>query len=395
MPKSHRADRSRRPQEKRAAGPLKIAFFCWESIYSERIGGLSPGATYLAEVLARDNEVHFFTRGGADRTIKGVQYHYVQPFAGNIVDYSRDMCEKMVQRFKEFDSPPFDILHFHDWHVVDALHRLRDRNTVMTFHSTEYGRAGNRIGDWWEAREISGKEWYGAFVVKQLTAVSHTLKNEIMWLYNVPYEKVEVISNGIFPEVYEAVIDPGEVKRSYGIHPYAPLVFFVGRMEYQKGPDLLAAAVPLVLRQRWDVQFIMAGQGSMKYELQARCNGMPVRFAGYIPDSEYIRLLNACDTIVVPSRNEPFGLVPLEAWSARKCPVVSDVGGLAENVANFRDGVKVYLDPASIAWGISYVLSDPSRAAAFGRNGRRKVEKQFLWNLVAGKMMEIYRKVKT
>ena len=104
-------------------GPLKIAFFCWESIYSERIGGLSPGATYLAEVLARDNEVHFFTRGGEDRTIKGVQYHYVQPVAGNIVDYSRDMSEQMVARFKELDTPPFDILHFHDWHVVDALHR--------------------------------------------------------------------------------------------------------------------------------------------------------------------------------------------------------------------------------------------------------------------------------
>jgi hypothetical protein len=49
-------------------GSFKIAFFCWESIYSERIGGLSPGATYLAEVLARKNEVHFFTRGGEDRT---------------------------------------------------------------------------------------------------------------------------------------------------------------------------------------------------------------------------------------------------------------------------------------------------------------------------------------
>jgi glycogen(starch) synthase len=55
--------------------------------------------------------------------------------------------------------------------------------------------------------------------------------------------------------------------------------------------------------------------------------------------------------------------------------------------------VKVYLDPASIAWGINYVLCDPSRSAAFGRNGRRKVEKQFLWNLVAGKMMDEYRKV--
>jgi glycogen synthase len=376
-------------------GSLKIAFFCWESIYSERIGGLSPGATYLAEVLARKNEVHFFTRGGEDRTIKGVHYHYVRPHAANIVDYSRDMSDLMVARFREYDNPPFDVLHFHDWHVIDAMHALSDRNTVMTFHSTEYGRAGNRIGDWWEAKEIAGKEWYGAYIAKRLTAVSHTLKSEVMWLYNAPFEKVDVVPNGIFPEVYEAIIDPGEVKRSYGIHPFAPLVLFVGRMEYQKGPDLLVDALPQVLQQRWDAQFILAGQGTMKHELQARCAGLPVQFPGYITDSEYVRLLNACEAIVIPSRNEPFGLVPLEAWSARKCPVVADVGGLSENVSNFKDGVKVYLDPASIAWGINYVLSDPSRSAAFGRNGRRKIEKQFLWNLVAGKMMEVYRKVIT
>ncbi|HMK48317.1 MAG TPA: glycosyltransferase family 4 protein [Methanocella sp.] len=373
--------------------PVKIAFFCWESIYSERIGGLSPGATYLAETLARDNEVHFFTRGGGDRIIKGVKYHYVQPYADNIVDYARNMSDLMVGRFREYDSPEFDILHFHDWHVIDALHQLKDRNTVFTFHSTEYGRAGNRIGEWWEAREISGKEWYGALIAKQITAVSHTLKNEIMWLYNVPYEKVSVVSNGIFPEVYEAVIDPGKVKEAYGIHPYAPLVFFVGRMEYQKGPDLLVKAVPLVLNNRWDARFIMAGQGTMKYELQQASSGMPVQFPGYIPDSEYVRLLNAADAVVIPSRNEPFGLVLLEAWSARRCPVVADVGGLSENVNNFADGVKVYLDPASIAWGINYVLGDPARAGAYGRNGRRKVERHFLWSVVARRIMDVYRQV--
>jgi glycosyltransferase involved in cell wall biosynthesis len=303
------------------------------------------------------------------------------------------MSDLMVQRFREFDSPPFDVLHFHDWHVTEALHQLQDRTTVFTFHSTEYGRAGNRIGEWWEAREISGKEWYAALTAKQITAVSHVLKNEIMWLYNVPYEKVEVVSNGIYPEVYEAVIDPGQVKEAYGIHPYAPLVLFVGRMEYQKGPDLLARAIPLVLQSRWDTKFIMAGQGTMKHDLQQMMANLPVQFPGYIQDSEYVRLLNACDVVVISSRNEPFGLVLLEAWSARKCPVVSDVGGLSENVTNFIDGVKVYLDPVSIAWGINYVLSDPSRAAAYGRNGRKKVERQFLWSVVAVKMLDVYRKV--
>ncbi|MFA6673344.1 MAG: glycogen/starch synthase, partial [Methanoculleus sp.] len=42
---------------------LKIAFFCWESLYAERVGGLANAATNLAETLARHHEVHFFTRG--------------------------------------------------------------------------------------------------------------------------------------------------------------------------------------------------------------------------------------------------------------------------------------------------------------------------------------------
>ncbi|RLI85485.1 MAG: glycosyltransferase family 1 protein, partial [Archaeoglobales archaeon] len=68
---------------------LKIAFFCWESLYSERVGGLARAATHLAETLARDHEVHFFTRGEKDREINGVCYHYCRPFGENIVEYCR------------------------------------------------------------------------------------------------------------------------------------------------------------------------------------------------------------------------------------------------------------------------------------------------------------------
>ena len=301
------------------------------------------------------------------------------------------MSDRMVARFRELDNPEFDVLHFHDWHVVDAMHALTDRNTVMTFHSTEYGRAGNRIGDWWEAKDIMGKEWYGAYIAKRVTAVSHALKDEIMWLYDVPFDKVDVVPNGISPGVYEAAIDPCQVKKSYGIHPFSPLVLFVGRMEYQKGPDLFVDAIPQILLQHPGAQFVMAGAGTMQLGLQARCAGLPVQFPGYVTDYEYVRLLNACDVVVIPSRNEPFGLVLLEAWSVRKCPVVSDVGGLSENVSNFNDGVKVDPDPASIARGINYVLRDPSRAAALGRNGHSKAKLHFSWDRIANRMMSVYR----
>jgi len=61
-----------------------IAFFCWESMYAERVGGLACAATSLAETLAKQNTVHFFTRGSIpDQNIRGVEYHYCHPYGNN------------------------------------------------------------------------------------------------------------------------------------------------------------------------------------------------------------------------------------------------------------------------------------------------------------------------
>ena len=197
------------------------------------------------------------------------------------------------------------------------------------------------------------------------------------------------------PRQYHANIDPGEVKRSYGIHPYAPLILFIGRLVYQKGPDLFIEALRTVCRDRWDAKVIVAGDGGMKQYLQERARDLPVNFVGYIPDSEYIRLLNACDLVVIPSRNEPFGLVLLEAWSAEKPVVACDVGGLSENIDTFLNGIKVQTDPESLAWGISTLIGDPTNAQVLGRRGRAKVNRQFLWSPIANRMEGTYSQVCT
>ena len=374
---------------------LKVAFFCWESLYAERVGGLASAATNLAETLAKVHEVHYFTRGWIpDQQINGVSYHYCQPQGSNTVQYCEDMSNAMVEQFRQIDrKEKFDILHFHDWHPVQALHWLQDRDTLLTLHSTEYGRNGSRFGDWWEFREISGKEWYGGLVAKKLTAVSTVMKNEIMHLYNVPDWKCDVVPNGIVPRQYRAYLDAGEVKRAYGIHPFAPLILFIGRLVYQKGPDLFIEALRRVCQHRWDARVIVAGDGGMRQYLQERARDLPVNFVGYIPDSEYIRLLNACDLVVIPSRNEPFGLVLLEAWSAEKPVVASDVGGLSENIDSFVNGIKVQPEPGSLAWGISTMIDDPVNAQVQGKRGRAKVDRQFLWDTIAHRMANTYSQV--
>ena len=106
---------------------LNVAFFCWESLYAERVGGLASAATRLAEALAKNHNVHFFTRGWMqDQEINGVWYHYCQPQGNNTVQYCENMSNQMVDQFQQSDpQEKFDILHFHDWHPIPALHRLR------------------------------------------------------------------------------------------------------------------------------------------------------------------------------------------------------------------------------------------------------------------------------
>jgi glycosyltransferase involved in cell wall biosynthesis len=299
---------------------------------------------------------------------------------------------KLLKKFNESDTPPFDIIHFHDWHCIDALEELRDRTTVMSYHSTEYGRNGGNFGDWPEFRAISAKEWRGGHLAGHVITVSKHTKTEVMWLYGIAERNITVIPNGIYPEQYCFPLDPGTVKKRYGIHPLAPLVFFIGRLVYQKGPDLLVDAIPRILNRRWDVQFIIAGKGDMRHELEERCRTLPVRFTGYISDEEYLQLLNACDLVVIPSRNEPFGLVLTEAWSAGRCVVATDVGGLSENIDNFVDGIKVPVRADSLAWAVSYIIEDPIRIRAMGQAGKRKVLSRFNWNEIGGLMEQVYTK---
>ena len=96
---------------------------------------------------------------------------------------------------------------------------------------------------------------------------------------------------------------------------------------------------------------------------------------------------------MIPSRNEPFGLVLLEAWSAKKPVVVSNVGGLGENVDSFMNGIKVDPDPNSLAWGISTLINNPSQAEVLGIRGRGKVDRVFQWSPIANRMTDAYARV--
>jgi glycosyltransferase involved in cell wall biosynthesis len=376
----------------------------WESLHSIPVGGVGVHVTELAAALERKgNELHVFTRMGQGQPeyerIDGVHYHRC-PFQlnGNFVDEVNNMCGSFVHHlFRTEDLiGAFDVVHAHDWLAANAMiwsKQQRGRKGVFTIHSTEYGRCGNNFGGAQSVRiraqERAGTEW-----ADRVIAVSNALKHEVEWMYNAPDWKVAVVGNGVDVRRFDVSVDPGEVKLSYGIGPMDPTVLFSGRMVYQKGPDLLVEAIPHILKYYPGAKFLFAGDGEMRPAVERRAQALGVahatRFIGFQKDGALTRLYKACDVLCVPSRNEPFGIVLLEAWSAGKPVVSTRNGGPNEFVWHEVNGLKVHANPNSIAWGIGTLFTNFEWARWMGRNGRIAAEEAFSWDAVAGKVAAVY-----
>jgi glycosyltransferase involved in cell wall biosynthesis len=383
---------------------MKIAMLSWESLHSIAVGGVAAHVTELAAALQRrGHEVHVYTRMGPGQAhydcIYGVHYHRC-PFAWkrDFVDEASEMCRSFVHHVSETENHfgPFDIIHAHDWLAANAMiwiQQGRGRRAVFTIHSTEYGRCGNCFYNGRSAR-IRFEERAAAYWADRIIAVSHSLKKEIMWMYEAPDWKISVLYNGVNPRLFEGWLDPGTVKARHHIGPMDPTVLFSGRMVQQKGPDLLVEAIPAILRYYPAAKFIFVGDGELRLQVEHRAHQLGVahatRFMGFRNGHQLIDLYKSCDVVCVPSRNEPFGIVVLEAWSAGKPVIASKNGGPDEYVWHEVNGLKIYPNPDSVAWGIGTLFTNFEWARWMGRNGRVAVEKAFTWDHVAESVSHVY-----
>ena len=386
---------------------MRIAMFSSESLHSIAAGGLGVHVTELAAGLERRrHEVHVISpRADGQRRydrIDGVHYHRVdQEMRDGLVDRMDSMCRAMTDRFREVTSMigKFDLAHAHDWSTVNAMRNIKGgfgTPSVLTMHSTEYGRAGNVLHDGF-ARSIRDREAAGCHEATVVIAVSRFLAEELSGLYRVASSKINVVHNGVSFRAYDGFIDPGKVKARWGIAPMAPTVLSIGRMTPQKGLDMLIEAVPMVLASFPEARFVIVGQGPEKSHLTRLAHQVgasrSIVFAGSPPRLECVALTRACDIVAVPSRNEPFGIVVLEAWAAGKPVVATVAGGPREFVWDRVNGLLVNADPRGLAHGIGTLLADHDRCREFGVNGRRAVEGMFHWDNVAAFTENVYQSV--
>jgi glycosyltransferase involved in cell wall biosynthesis len=154
---------------------------------------------------------------------------------------------------------------------------------------------------------------------------------------------------------------------------------------------MLVEAIPKVAKKFKDIVFIFAGDGNLRAKCIEKARKLGVaekcRFLGYVTEHEKEDLLNACDMVCVPSRNEPFGILVLEAWDACKPVVATEAVSI---INNFKDGLLAYVQPESLAWCINRLLDNPKEMKKLARAGNQRIEMEFNWNTIAKNTEAIY-----
>ncbi|MCC6556291.1 MAG: glycogen synthase GlgA [Polyangiaceae bacterium] len=361
--------------------------------------------------------------------------------------FSRAVVELVRQRARA--GSPFDVVHAHDWPSAMVPYLLREEKpasgtrSVLTIHNLAHQGLFPRaaladLGLGEEHFHPERLEFYGEvsflkggiIAADALTTVSTTYAREIQTpelgcrldgVLRTRADRLTGIVNGIDYAVWNPMTDPAIIARydaedtsnkgrcksallhevGLEIRPDRPLIVSIGRVVEQKGSDLLASALPKILKG--DVSVVIAGEGDrgLMGKLHAAVAKAPERAAylGAVSEPVAHRLLAAGDLIAIPSRYEPCGLVQLYAQRYGTVPVACRTGGLLDTVvdldAELETGTGFLFDKPTAA-GLAGAVQRALGAMTSPRWGavRRRVMRLDLgWDRPARRYAQVYRAV--
>ena len=291
----------------------------------------------------------------------------------------------------------FDVIHAHDWLVAYAAKTLKDSYNiplVATIHATEAGRNSGIHNE--VQKYINDTEWMLTYEASEVIVNSNYMKGEMQRLFGLPYEKINVIPNGVNLNLFNGIERDYNFRRKYAMDN-EKIILFMGRLVYEKGVQHLIAAMPKILAGYHDAKLVICGKGGMIDELKQEVNNLgiseKVYFAGYMSGKDVQRMYKAADISVFPSTYEPFGIVALEAMLSGNPVVVSDIGGLNEIVDHRENGMKTYCgNPNSIADSILELLYDHKLCADITKKAKNKVRNEYNWSKISQDTHFAYQK---
>ena len=384
-------------------------------------GGMNVYVHNLATQLARQGvSVDVFTRATRPSQGEIVEveegYRVINVVAGPYEGLEKEELPTQlaafaggVFQFARARGEVYDLIHSHYWLSGQVGWLLADLAGVPLVHTGHTWAAVKNAASHTASHAAGAESEARRICEQQLVDNAQTLvvntpdeTEQLARFYDVDAAKIAVVS----PGADTALFTPGtnrnteQSRRQLGIPVHAKVIAFVGRLQDFKGPQvLLRAAGELARRGRVDAPLRVlvcggaSGSGSVeRYRELAREEGVEhiTRFLGPRPPQELVSIYQAADIVAVPSYNESFGLVAVEAQATGTPVVAARVGGLPLAVAEGQTGLLVE-GHGTQAWADTLeqlLIDDPLRISM----GEAAVAHAatFSWAASAGKLIGVY-----
>jgi glycosyltransferase involved in cell wall biosynthesis len=278
-----------------------------------------------------------------------------------------------------------DLLSYDIVHVQSTPYAalVKNQHLVLTAHSpvaTEFRfyplAAGMKAPFAYLCERISLRK------AKQVIAVSHGTKDDLIRRYGVAEDMITLIPNAV---------DAERFRPSRKLDSEHPRVLMCSRLEPRK--NITEALLALARLKDRSIQCDIIGVGSQGKALTqiARRLDVNVRFLGLVPEEELQRHYAAAGIFLSTSASEGFGLTVLEAMASGCAVIVSDIMAHKEFVHHFKNGL-VYRTTDELISHLRLLIDSPDLAEQIGAEAR-KTALQYSWTRAAEKVLEAYQKV--
>jgi glycosyltransferase involved in cell wall biosynthesis len=285
---------------------------------------------------------------------------------------------------------PVDVL-FVPAHIVPLIH---PKNTIVTIHGLEYEVIPEAYSAW-EKLYMRASMKMSCRVAKKIIAVSRNTKNDLMRLYDIPEDKIEVVYEGISRVTHNTyrVTQNSDKYSTFQVPRSTPYLLFIGRLEKRKNIEGIISAFE-ILKEKYKIphELVLAGkfghgENDIRLALENSRYKNNIILPGFISEEEKWEYLKNADIFLFPTFYEGFGLPVLEAQSQGIPVIASNTSSLPE-VAG--EGA-LYVDPDGpdfIAETVYMFLSDEKLRNDMIEKGYENV-KRFDWKQCAQEVAEI------
>ena len=266
----------------------------------------------------------------------------------------------------------------------------------------------------WRMKTVRPKPFvlYGAIHISPQRPLNQRYLQRIQqceqYIANTSFEKEYLVDNGIEPGKIEVIgtatdilsfaslIAPeNDLKIKYGIKPDEIVLTCISRHEVSKGIVLLTEAYSHLKKIYPHIRLLIAG-GSGEHTnslLKLASEDISILVLSDISNEEKAEILSLTDLLILPSKEESFGVVFLEAWSFCKPVIGAGIGAIASLVEEGRDGLLFSPDDVkSLVEKASILIDNKEIRELLGKAGYHKVKTRYQWDIITGKFRFAYEK---